>query len=325
VTESAGVPLLNGGQHVALAGAVLVAVGLAAYGAAGSYSTISAKAVAVGVPLPELAPIGIDGGLVGVVVLDLVLAWTRHPVGWLRFLARLLTIGTVLANVSAGWPNLVAVGLHAAAPLMLLVMVEAGRAVLLRRFGLMSSTTRDRIPVGRWILSPWRTLLLWRRMVLWQVTSYRSALHLEARLRRARTLLKVRFGRRWRRKAPADVVWMLGFGPFVQEACAQVDKIVGSNNETATTSVVLSAIDSGLPGEVSAEWTSAGKVVVDDGQLEVAMRLNERHWAERNRPVSAETLRKSLRVGAVRARELTSAIRAMDKAVLGDRTPAAAS
>nr|CEL13502.1 Phage protein [Kibdelosporangium sp. MJ126-NF4]CTQ99187.1 Phage protein [Kibdelosporangium sp. MJ126-NF4] len=77
--------------------------------------------------------------------LDLILAWTGHPVGWLRHPARLLTIGTVAANVSAGWPDPIAVGLHAAAPVMLLAMVEAGRAVLLRQTGLAIGLGRDQM------------------------------------------------------------------------------------------------------------------------------------------------------------------------------------
>jgi hypothetical protein len=41
----------------------------------------------------------------------------------------------VAANTVAGWPDPVAVGLHAAAPVTLLAMIEAGRTVLLRRIG----------------------------------------------------------------------------------------------------------------------------------------------------------------------------------------------
>jgi hypothetical protein len=168
---------LTSGQRLALSGAVMMALVLAVYGAVGSYTTISTTAARLGVPFPELVPIGIDGGLIGVVTLDVVLAWTGHPLGWLRQLTRLLTIGTVAANVSAGWPEPISVGLHAAAPLMLLAMVEASRAVLLRRAGLASGHARDRIPIGRWILSPWRTWLLWRRMILWHINpeySWRS-------------------------------------------------------------------------------------------------------------------------------------------------------
>lgn len=55
-------------------------------------------------PLPGLGPLGIDGGLVGVIALDLVLTWTGQPLGWLRQLARLVTVGTVVANSGDGYP-----------------------------------------------------------------------------------------------------------------------------------------------------------------------------------------------------------------------------
>jgi uncharacterized protein DUF2637 len=224
--SAVGVHRLSPGQRWALAASTVLALGLAGYGVAGSYETISDLATDAGVPLPGLVPMGIDGGLVGVVTLDLVLAWTGQPVGWLRQLARVLTVGTVAANASAGWPEPIAVGLHSAAPIVLLVMVEAGRAVLLRRAGLMSGIARDRIPWGRWVLSPSRTLLLWRRMVLWDIRSYSRALDIEARLRRAHALLRMHYGRRWKHDAPADLVWMLRTGAFAGEACARVDALI---------------------------------------------------------------------------------------------------
>jgi hypothetical protein len=217
---------MSWGQRVALAGAVLLAIGLAGYGAVGSYETVARLAADAGVPLPGLVPVGLDGGLVGVLVLDLVLAWTGQPVGWLRQIARLLTVGTVAANVSAGWPDPVAAGLHAAAPMMLLVMVEAGRAVLLRRAGLALGVVRDRIPFGRWILAPWRTWLLWRRMVLWQFTCYRAALDMEMHLRRIVIAMRVRYGRRWKSKAPADLVWILRAGILTAEASARLGELL---------------------------------------------------------------------------------------------------
>jgi hypothetical protein len=123
-------------------------------------------------------PASIDGGLVGVVVLDLVLAWVGVPVGWLRQLVRILSVGTIAANAVGGWPDPVGVGLHVAAPMMLLAMIEAGRAVLLRRMGQLNGMLREAIPLARWVLAPCRTCLLWRRMVLLQITSYRRALDL---------------------------------------------------------------------------------------------------------------------------------------------------
>jgi hypothetical protein len=43
-------------------------------------------------------PHGIDGGLVAVVVLDLLVTWLGTPVGWLRQFVRLLSAGTAMAN-----------------------------------------------------------------------------------------------------------------------------------------------------------------------------------------------------------------------------------
>jgi hypothetical protein len=138
VGEAAGEEQVQGLSRGQIA-AVVLSIGLGAvvagYGLAGSYLSISELANRHDVPLAWLVPAGIDGGLVAVVVLDLVLTWIGASVGWLRQLVRGLSVGTVMANAIAGWPDPVAVGLHGAAPLMLLAMIEAGRGVLFRRIG----------------------------------------------------------------------------------------------------------------------------------------------------------------------------------------------
>lgn len=299
---------LSGVQRWALVASVGLGLGLAAYGAVGSYETVSDLAAGAGMPLPGLVPVGIDGGLIGVVALDLVLVWTGQPVGWLRQLARLLAVGTVAANVSAGWPDPVAVGLHSAAPIMLLVMVEAGRVVLLRRVGVAAGTARDRIPLGRWVLSPVRTWLLWRRMVLWRITSYPRALEVELSLRVAHARLRVRYGRRWKRKAPADLVWILRSGVSSREACARVQALVGDGSDDMGEEV------RGVGGLVGGDGDGSG--ALDGAQFAEVMRLNEHHWAQAGRPVSAETVRKHLQVGATKARALTRAVREANRAAV---------
>lgn len=85
--------------------------------------------------------------VVAVVVLDLVLTWIGSPVGWLRQLVRVLSAGTVVANAVAGWPDPVAVGLHVAAPVMLLAMLEASRTVFVAADGAVADhqlPNRDR-------------------------------------------------------------------------------------------------------------------------------------------------------------------------------------
>jgi hypothetical protein len=52
---------------------------------------------------------------------------------------------------------------------------------------------------------------------------------------------------------------------------------------------------------------------VDDDLIERARQEDARHWTEHERPISADTLRKQLRIGAVRSRMLVSIIRADHK------------
>lgn len=199
---------LSWAQRVAVGVSVAFGLGLAAYGVAGSYQTVSGLAERRGIPLASLVPVGIDGGLIGVVVLDLVLSWIGQPIGWLRQFVRILTVGTVAANAAAGWPDLVSAGLHVAAPLMLLAMVEAGRTVLLRRIKSPDGRTCDPIPAARWVLAPLPTWLMWRRMVMWRIASFHDALEAEQQRRHAIALLKARYGRRWKRHAPPELAWM---------------------------------------------------------------------------------------------------------------------
>ncbi|TCO45874.1 DUF2637 domain-containing protein [Actinocrispum wychmicini] len=326
---------LSLGQFTAVAVSVVLGLVVAGYGLAGSYVTVSELAARRGVPLAGWVPAGIDGGLIAVVVLDLVLAWIGVPVGWLRQLVRVLSVGTIAANAAGGWPDWIAVGLHSAAPLMLLAIVEAGRAVLLRRMGRANNTLRDSIPLVRWVLAPWRTWLLWRRMVLWQLTSYRQAVDTELELRRAMALLRTRYGRRWRRQVPADVVWMLRTGTHVSDACAWVRTTVELHDPALSSaepvpavsgdqsgSAVMQAVVHAAPepsSRVDLDAALASRmpaVRADREQFSEAVRLNREHWAATGRPISAETLRKRLRLGAAKSRDWCRAIRDEDRAAV---------
>jgi hypothetical protein len=189
---------------------------------------------------------------------------------------------------------------------MLLVMVEAGRVVLLRRAGLAAGIARDRIPFGRWILAPWRTWVLWRRMVLWRVTSYRAALDMELRLREANIALRMRYGRRWRREAPADLVWMLPSGVLGEETRARLDELIGRGASASVSGRAGEDALSAHVGEGDGRITAQAAVEVDE-QFEQVVLINKRHWARKGRPVSAETVRKHLQIDSSRARALTRA------------------
>jgi hypothetical protein len=220
---------LTAAQRLAIAAITLTTLGLAAYGAAASYVSVRHLAATHHMPLAALVPIDIDGGLAGTVALDLVLAWTGYPLAWLRALARLFVAGTVAANLLAGWPDPVSVGLHAAPPLLFLMFVEAARSVLLRAGS--DSTWREPVPAARWLMAPWPTFLLWRRMVLWRIHSYAEAVDLELSRRQAIIRLIACYGPAWRDHAPGDLVWMLRHGVRLAEACARVAKLTTAAGE----------------------------------------------------------------------------------------------
>lgn len=309
---------------------VVLGVVVASYGLAGSYVSIAELAERHHVPLADFVPMGIDGGLVAVVVLDLALTWIGSPAGWLRQLVRILSVGTVVANAVAGWPDPVAVGLHAAAPLMLLAMLEASRTVLLWRIGETRVTRRESIPTVRWVLAPWRTFLLWRRMALWQITSYRTAIDTELALRRAVTQLRAHHGRHWRRHVPADLVWMLRTGIAVNEAVARVQTLVGLDDAVETPRSVApdtlgtsSRTSNERDAHVLADSSSTPAGALRPETLEAngdrvaeAMRLNRQHWMDTGRPISAETLRQRLHVGADMSRGLIRTVREADRAAV---------
>lgn len=217
---------LSRAQLWAIGGVALAACCLLAYGAAGSYTSVTHLASVHHVPLPRLVPVGIDGGLIGTVLLDIVLTWIGFPVWWLRWLARLLTIGMIAANGAAGWPDPVATGLHLAAPVMILAAIEAARSVLLRR-PVPGESRRESIPLARWILAPWPTWKLWRRMVLWQVTSYQVAVGTEQRRLRALYQLRSRYGASWDRQVPDDLAWMLRDGVLLEDAFTLIAELTG--------------------------------------------------------------------------------------------------
>lgn len=239
---SGAIAALNGREHAQrrhwqaiAAGALigLIALGLAAYAAAASYESVSALAAAHQVPLARLNPAGIDGGLFGVILIDIVLTSMGQPLGWLRVTARLFAAGTIAANFAAGWPDPVGIGLRIAAPALFVILTEVARAVLLRRLKARSGVQkvrrrdRDKIPLARWFLAFRQTRQLWRRMKLWDIPSYREALAMEMRRQRAMQSLAVHYKtRNWRALAPSDLVWMLDSGVFMDDALAQVAVLV---------------------------------------------------------------------------------------------------
>jgi hypothetical protein len=210
-----------------IAAVSLIAAGLAAYSAAASYETVVTLAVRFGLSLPNLTPIGLDGGLFGVIILNIALIWLGKPVWWLGLTSRLFAVAIVAANGAAGWPRPVGTGLRVAAPVLFIIIIEAAQFVLLHRSDDSEREKKrkrdERIPFARWILAPAPTFVIWRRKTLWTGSRLpQSAIDTELSVIR----LAEFYGDGWRQEADADLVWMIQAGVNMGEVLERVRKLV---------------------------------------------------------------------------------------------------
>lgn len=120
---------------------------------------------------------------------------------WIRLIPTALAGFTVYLN-TATQHSVFGKAVHAAGPLLWVAVVEIGTHVVRRLVGLTSESRMDKVRAARWLLAPVSTFRLWRRMRLWEITSYRAAVKREHDLTASRALLRQWYGRAWRSKAP---------------------------------------------------------------------------------------------------------------------------
>lgn len=176
--------------------AALIALG----GMVLSFRAVSAEMVpAFGARWAWLVPIVVDLTVFVFSGVDLVLARLDmgHPLA--RWTVYGATGGTVWLNYSAGGTPAGRVA-HVLMPAIWVVFVELMRHVVRRQTNLATGGHREAIPAARWFLSPWPTLKLWRRMVLWRVNSYPRALDQEKMRLGAVATAREMHGRLWRYK-----------------------------------------------------------------------------------------------------------------------------
>ncbi|GGM20943.1 hypothetical protein GCM10010129_76490 [Streptomyces fumigatiscleroticus] len=201
-----GGPVALSGAHRVLVGVVVAgAVVVAGIGFAGSYAAVRELAVRKGFgTLAWVFPVGVDAGICVLLALDVLLTWSRIPFGLLRQTAWLLTAATIAFNGAAAWPDPLGVGMHAVIPVLFIVAVEAARHAVGHMADLAAGKHLEGARLARWLLSPARTFLLWRRMRLWELRSYEQAVDGERERLVYRARLRARFGRAWRRRAPVE-------------------------------------------------------------------------------------------------------------------------
>ncbi|MCY9786810.1 DUF2637 domain-containing protein [Nocardiopsis sp. EMB25] len=219
---------LSDGQSLGLALAVTGMLAVGAYGLVISYWTVRELAVKLHMPLPHIFPVGIEGGMIAVLAIDIVLTWIGRPIGWLRQVARALSATAISINAYAGAEyGPAAVVMHALAPAILIVGVEALRHHLL--VVLQVPEEREPIPRGRWLLAPLSTLAMWRRMVLWQQPRYSEALDTHLDRHEALAELRRAFGWRWKHYIPAGLAYRLRVGVRLAESTAEVRALLDAH------------------------------------------------------------------------------------------------
>ncbi|MGH3241121.1 MAG: DUF2637 domain-containing protein [Spirillospora sp.] len=222
--RTAVVPLTRAQKVLAAVGGLFFA-GLAGLGGYGSFASVRDVAEPWFGDEAWIVPAGVDLGILALVSVALLLEWLAMPMPALRWMAMAFTGATVWLNVSAADGDATGMVMHAAMPVLFVTFIEAVRHAIRRRAGIAAGTVREGIPATRWLLAPFSTFRLWRRMVLWQITSYPQALVAEQRRRHALALLDAHFGRKWKSRAPADITWMLRDGVMLDQALARVTEL----------------------------------------------------------------------------------------------------
>ncbi|WP_326698746.1 DUF2637 domain-containing protein [Streptomyces sp. NBC_01754] len=175
----------------------------------------------------RLFTVGVDVGILVLIALDLLMAWLRRPIGWVRFPVWLLTGATIVLNAASAAPSTgawtavdyVAAFAHGIVPVLFIAVVEIGKTAIDRV--VRQAAPADGVPLHRWLLSPLPTFTLWRRMKLWAVSSYAAAVERDKELRVYRVMLERQHGSV--RNAPSDArlpLTMARYGLSVDEALA---------------------------------------------------------------------------------------------------------
>ncbi|MFF7931826.1 DUF2637 domain-containing protein [Streptomyces sp. NPDC007940] len=179
----------------------LAAAGVGALGLIASFDAVSAAAARWAFGEPWMLPVGIDVAIPVFTVANLLLIRMDMALAWVRFVPWVLTLITCGLNIAAGhtlWAKVA----HGTMPLLWVVFSEIGAHVYAVRIGAATGRRMEKVRFSRWLLAPLSTFALWRRMTLWEITSYSDGLKRERERQLARAELRERHGRRWRSKTP---------------------------------------------------------------------------------------------------------------------------
>ncbi|WP_420714238.1 MULTISPECIES: DUF2637 domain-containing protein [unclassified Streptomyces] len=300
VAERPAVPPLTR-PEMGLAG--VGAIAAAAVGALGLYSSFDAVSLAAarwGFSNPHTLPIAIDIAIPVFTLANLLLIRLDMALAWVRFVPWVLTLVTCWLNIAAG-NSLSAKVAHGTMPLLWVVFSEIGAHVYAVRIGAAIGRRMEKIRFSRWLLAPAQTFALWRRMTLWEVTSYTRALALERERLLSRADLHERYGViAWRWKTPRRERVMLRMGELTP---AGVDVPTAPAPEQAPEPQKPETRKAPRKRPAKGKTTASQRTLAE---LLAEARAITADWPDAG--INAEALRKALHCGARPARTVRDAL-----------------
>ncbi|MFD9880563.1 DUF2637 domain-containing protein [Streptomyces alboflavus] len=291
-TERSAVPPLTR-PELSLAGlGALAAAGVGGLGLVSSFDAVSVAAARWGFASPWMLPVGIDVAIPVFTVANLLLIRMDMALAWVRFVPWMLTLITCWLNIAAGH-TLSAKVAHGTMPLLWVVFSEIGAHIYAVRIGAATGRRMDKVRFSRWLLAPLSTFALWRRMTLWEITSYADALARERERQLSRAELRERYGRGWRHKTPRRQRVMLRMGELAPAADVPVKA------EQAPEPPQREAVK---PPRKRPAKSSAKSVQRSFEDTLAQARKATADWEDSK--INAEVLRKELRCGSGPARQV---------------------
>lgn len=301
-TERPAIPPLTR-PELGLAGVgAAAAAGVGSLGFLASFDAVSSAAMRWGFAEPWMLPVGIDVAIPVFTVANLLLIRMDMGLAWVRVVPWLLTLITCGLNIAAGhgmWAKLA----HGTMPLLWVVFSEIGAHIYAVRIGAVTGRRMDKIRWTRWLLAPWPTFTLWRRMTLWEITSYTDALNRERRRQLARADLYEQHGRKWRSKTPRRARVLLKLGdltPVAEPVAEQPEQREEPKQETPVPAPRKSSAPRRRPAKSSTRRT-LDELTAEARELTVS-------WSDAD--INAEALRKGLHCGAKQARQVRDVLTA---------------
>ncbi|QPP07554.1 DUF2637 domain-containing protein [Streptomyces bathyalis] len=299
-------PPFGKAEKALLVAVVPAGVGVGGLGLATSFGSVARAAERWGFVHPWMLPVGIDAAIPVFTAANLLLIRLDMRLSWVRWVPWALTFVTCWLNVAAG-DSLSAKVAHGTMPLLWVGLSEVVAHVYAVRIGAATGARMERIRRSRWLLAPRSTFSLWRRMTLWEITSYREALEREKERQLARAGLRERYGRRWRREAPLRERVLLKLGDVAPDgALAEQDEAQAGSGEEESGAGPKAARP---PRRRSARRkSSGGKAWPSFEQHLVKAREATADWPDA--ALTAERIRDAVGCGQSRSRELREELRA---------------